>query len=101
MTNLLLLVPRRKGQQSDIASLLDGTRQSALMGGADAGKTARHNLAPLRYKLLQQANVAIVDRIDLLDAEFANLLAAEELASPTARPCGACAGRASARAAGT
>jgi hypothetical protein len=56
------------------------------MGGADAGKTARHNLAPLRHKLLQQANVAIVDGIDLLDTELANLLAAEELASSTARP---------------
>src|SRR5271156_2436751 len=93
-----LLVARCKGQQRDVASLLDGARQPTLMGGADAGKTARDNLAPLGHKLLQQAHIAIVDGIDLLDTELANLLAAKELTSAAARAAGASAGRASARA---
>ena len=63
------------------------------MGGANAGKTAGHNLATLGNELLQQAHIAIVDSIDLLDAEFANLLAAEELASATAGAAGTTAGR--------
>jgi hypothetical protein len=44
-------------------------------------KTARHDLAALGHKALQQANVAVRDGVDLLGAELADLLAAEELAA--------------------
>jgi hypothetical protein len=59
------------------------------MGRADAGKAAGNYLAPFGDKLLQQAYIAIVDGIDFLDTEFANLLAAKELASAAARAAGA------------
>ena len=48
---------------------------------ADPGQPARNDLAALGDKALQQANVAVGDGIDLLRAELADLLAAEELAS--------------------
>jgi hypothetical protein len=100
MTNLLVtaLVAGCKRQQSDVARLLDGTRQPTLMGGADAGEAPGHYLAPLGDKLLQQPYIAIVDGIDFLDTELANLLAAKELASAAAGAAGASTGRASARA---
>jgi hypothetical protein len=99
MTNLLVtaLVAGCKRQQSDVAGLFDGTRQPALMGGADAGEAPGYYLAPLGNKLLQQAYIAIVDGVDLLDTEFANFLAAKELASAAAGAAGASTGRASAR----
>jgi hypothetical protein len=101
MNNLLVtaLVAGCKRQQSDVASLLDGTRQPPLMGGADAGEAPGDYLAALGNKLLQQAYIAIVDGIDFLDAELANLLAAKELASSAATwATRASTGRASARA---
>ena len=70
-----------KRKQGDIARLLDGERETALVAGADAGKAARHNLAPLGDETLKQADVAVADGVDLLDAEFAYLLAAEVFAS--------------------
>jgi hypothetical protein len=98
MTNLLVtaLVAGCKRQQSDVACLLDGTRQPPLMGGADAGEAPGYYLASLGNKLLQQAYIAIVDGIDLLDTELANLLAAKELASAAAGAAGTTARRASA-----
>src|SRR5580658_1601431 len=57
-----VLVLRGKRQQSDVACLLDGAGQAALVRGADAGQTARHNLAALGHKPLQQADVAIRNR---------------------------------------
>jgi hypothetical protein len=100
MTNLLVtaLVAGCKRQQSDVARLLDGPRQPPLMGGADAGEAPGYYLAPLGNKLLQQAYIAIVDGVDFLDTELANLLAAKELASAAAWTAGASTGRASARA---
>ena len=92
------LVPRRKRKQRDVASLLDGARQTALMRGAHTGQTAWHNLAALSHELLQQPHVAVGNRIDLLGAELADLLAAEELATSARTAAGP---SASARAAGT
>jgi hypothetical protein len=66
------------------------------MGGADAGEAPGYYLTPLGNKLLQKAYIAIVDGIDLLDTELANLLAAKELASAAAGAAGTTAGRASA-----
>jgi hypothetical protein len=78
------LVPCRKRQQGDVPGLLDGAGQAALVRSADAGEAPGHDLAALRHKTLQQANVAVRDGVNLLRAELADLLAAEEL-STTAR----------------
>jgi hypothetical protein len=95
------LVPRGKWQQSDVARLFDGAGQPPLVCGADTGQAAGNNLPPLRDELLQQPNIAVVDRVDLLHAELADLFAPEELASSgTARSTGAT-GTAPARAAST
>src|ERR1700736_3359151 len=80
-----ILIPRSEREQRDVASLLDGARQPALVCGAHAGQAAGNDLAPLCDKLLQQAHVAVVDGVDLLHAELADLLAAEELAATRAR----------------
>jgi hypothetical protein len=75
-------VPCGKRQQGDIPGLLDGAGQAALVRGANAGETPGHDLAALGHKALQQANIAVRNRIDLLGAELADLLAAEELGRP-------------------
>ena len=51
------------------------------MPRAHSGQAARNDLATLGNEALQQANVAIGDRVDLLRAELADLLAPEELAA--------------------
>ena len=61
------------------------------MPRAHASQAARNDLAPLGNEPLQQTNVAVRDRVDLLRAELADLLAPEELAS--ARSAAWCAGR--------
>ncbi len=76
-----ILISRRKRQQGDVPRLLDGARQSALVRGAHTGQTAGDDLAPLGDKLLQQPHIAVVDGVDLLHAELADLLAPEEFAS--------------------
>ena len=53
------------------------------MLSADAGEPTGHDLAALRHEPLQQAYIAVRDRVDLLGAELADLLAAEELATST------------------
>jgi len=75
------LVPGGKRQQGDVPGLLDGAGKAALVRGADAGEAAGHDLAALSHKALQQADVAIRNRVDLLGAELADLFAAEELAA--------------------
>jgi len=61
--------------------------------GANASEPPGYDLAALGHKALQKAHIAVGDRIDLLGAELADLLAAEELAAarratggPSARP---------------
>ena len=88
-------MPRGKRQQGDVAGLLDGAGQSALVLGANAGEPPRHDLAALGHKSLQQPDIAVRNRIDLLGAELAHLLAAEKLAAATGTAGGpACAARA-------
>jgi hypothetical protein len=82
-TIALSLVACRERQQSDIASLLDGAGQTALVRGADTGEPTGNDLAALGDEALKQANVPIWDGIDLFRAELADLLATEEL--PSAR----------------
>jgi hypothetical protein len=77
------LVPGGKGQQGDVACLLDGAAEPALVLGAHAGQTAGHNLAALGYEALQQTHIAVRDGVDLFGAELADLLAAKELAAAT------------------
>ncbi len=83
------LVPCGEGQQGDVPGLLDRPRETALVRGAHARQAAGNDLAALGYEALQQAHVAVRDSVDLLGAELADLLAAEELASAgTARSAG-------------
>jgi hypothetical protein len=77
---------RRERQQGDIPGLLDGACQTALVGGTNTREPPGHDLAALGNELLQKANVPIGDGVDLLGAELANLLAAEELAAPAGPP---------------
>jgi hypothetical protein len=65
--------------------------------GADTSQAARYDLATLCHKTLQQTHVAVADGVDLLGAELADLLAAEEL--PSTRSAAGTAG--GTRAAGT
>jgi hypothetical protein len=58
------------------------------MRSANAGQPPRHNLAALGHELPQQLHVAVRNRIDLLGAELANLLAAEELAASAGTTAG-------------
>ena len=89
-------MPCREGQQRDVASLLDGAGETALVRGANTGQTPRHNLAALGDKLLQEPDVAVWNGVDLLSTELAHLLAAEKLsaASGTTRAGAALAARA-------
>src|SRR5215469_5628744 len=48
---------------------------------ADAGQASWHDLPAFGDKLRQQAYVFVIDRFDLLGAEFAHFLAAEVLAA--------------------
>src|SRR6185503_6915461 len=75
------LVPRCKRQQGDVPCLLDCAGQASLVRGANAREPARHYLAALGHKPLQQTNIAVRDRVNFLRAELADLLAAEELAA--------------------
>src|ERR1700757_1614059 len=52
------------------------------MRRAHARQAARNDLAALGDELSEQPVVLVVDVFDLFDAELANLLAPEELASP-------------------
>jgi hypothetical protein len=71
-------------QQRDIACLLYRQTQAALVRRAYAGQTPGHNFAAFGDELRQQANVFVIDRVDFLDTEFADFLAAEKF--PSAGP---------------
>jgi len=94
------LVARGEGQQGDVAGLLDGAGQAALVRGANAGQAPGHDLAALGHEALQQADIAVRDRVDLLGAELADLLAAEELAAAAGATGGPSAGAATGASAG-
>jgi hypothetical protein len=74
-------VPGCKGQQGDVACLLDGPRQTALVGCANAGEAAGHNLTAFGYESLQQTDIPVRDGVNLFGAELAHFLAAEKLAA--------------------
>ena len=64
------------GHQSNVTSTLDGDGQCALMVSAGAGHTAGNDLSTLRDVLTQTGNVLVIDGVDTIDTEAANLLAA-------------------------
>jgi hypothetical protein len=84
------LVTRGEGEQGDVTGLLDRTGEAALVGSTNTGKPPGNDLAAFCDKALQQANVAVRDRINFFGAELANLLATEELSAAsraTGRTC--------------
>ena len=85
-------LPSAERQQGDVARLLDGVGQAALVRRAHAGQTAGNDLAAFRHEGGEQAHVLVVDAVDFLDAEFANLLATEEFPSAFAGTARATAG---------
>jgi hypothetical protein len=64
------------GHQSNVTSTLDSHGQCALMESAGAGDTAGNDLCTLRDVLTQTGNVLVIDGVDAIDTEAANLLAA-------------------------
>src|SRR5271170_5492973 len=91
-TVLYLLRASGERQQSDISRLLDRSREAALVWRADASQASRCDLAAFRHELRQQTHILVIDRFDFLDAELANLLAPEKLASAFTRAARASAG---------
>ena len=71
---------RGKRQQSDVARPLDGRGKATLVRRAHSGQPPGDDLAPLGDKLPKQANILVIDIVNLLDAEFTDLLAAEKFA---------------------
>jgi hypothetical protein len=75
------LVAGREWQQGNVPGLLDRAREAALVRRAHSRQTPRYDLPAFGHKPLQQTNIAIRDCVNLLGAELAYLLAAEELAA--------------------
>ena len=63
------------GHQSNVTSTLDSHGQCALMESAGAGNTAGNDLCTLRDVLTQTGHVLVIDGVDTIDTEAANLLA--------------------------
>ncbi len=82
------LKSRRERQQSNVSRLLDSASEPTLMRRADTSQATRHNLAAFGNEALQKTHIPIWNRVNLLGAELADLLAAEKL-SATARTTGA------------
>src|SRR5688500_12724932 len=66
------------GQQREEARALDGVGQLALVAGGGAGDARRDDLAGLVDEVLQDLDVLVVDPLDLLGGEAAELAAAEQ-----------------------
>src|SRR5438874_2223164 len=78
------LPARRKRQQSNVAGLLDSRGNTPLVRRANAAQAPRDDLAPLGDELPEQADVFVIDGVNLLHAKLADLLAAEKFASSIA-----------------
>src|SRR4249920_863109 len=78
MTKFLVCDVRNQG---DLAGALDGDLQLALVHRACPGNPPRQNLAALRHERRQQLDVLVVDVVDLVRAELADLPAAEHRAA--------------------
>jgi hypothetical protein len=75
-------------KQRDVARALDRFAEPALMTGADAGHTARQNLAAFLHELRQDVGTLVVDEVHLLDTKLADFLLAEILTLAAARTAG-------------
>ena len=64
------------GHQSHVAGTLDGNRQLTLMESAGTGHTAGNDLGALAHVLAQAGQILVIDVLDAVNAEGANLLAA-------------------------
>src|SRR5438067_4867772 len=64
--------------ERDLARALDRDLQLALVHRARAGDSARQNLAALGHERPDQLHVLVVDVVDLVRAELADLAPAEE-----------------------
>src|SRR3989449_170800 len=73
-----LVSVRGEGNQGQDARPLDRLHQLSLVLGAGTRNPPRENLGPLRRECLEQANVFVVDELDLLIAKLAELLLAEQ-----------------------
>src|SRR5438876_11981642 len=65
--------------QREVARALDRRRELALVVGARAGDPRRDDLAVLADEVLEQLDVLVVDPLDLLGGEAAELAPLEEL----------------------
>ena len=72
MTGTLSQV-RDERQQRHLASPLDRLGKHALVLRARPGRASRMNLATLADETLQQLDVLVVDELDLLNGEVADL----------------------------
>src|SRR5688572_3002771 len=68
----------RVGQQREEARALDRIRELALVARGGAGDARRDDLAGLVDEVLQHVDVLVVDPLDLLGGEAAELAPAEE-----------------------
>src|SRR5437773_12406797 len=66
------------GQQGEEARALDRIRELPLVAGSGAGDARRNDLAGLVDEVLQDVDVLVVDPLDLLGGEAAELAAAEQ-----------------------
>src|SRR5215208_1987570 len=80
MTSMSVQV--RVGQQREEARALDRVRQLALVAGGGAGDARRDDLAGLVDEVLEHFDVLVVDPLDLLGGEAAELAAAEQRPLP-------------------
>jgi hypothetical protein len=71
----------REREHGQLAGALERDVQQALVGGAGACLATRLDLAALRQVTTQSAQVLVVNFVDLVDAELANLAARCELAT--------------------
>src|SRR5262245_15148544 len=67
-------------QQRQEAGAVDRDRELALVAGLGAGDAGRDDLAVLVDEVLEQGDVLVVDLLDLLGGEAAELAAAEQAA---------------------
>src|SRR5918994_8483 len=72
---------RRVRQQRDLPGPDDGNAESALVLRAGPRDSPRQHLAALRHEAAQQLHVLVVDVVDLVCAELADLAPAEQPAA--------------------
>src|SRR5215470_19708659 len=65
----------RLSEQRHGAGAADGARELPLMTGTAPRDAARRDLSPLRDEVAEPADVLVVDQVDPVDAELANLAA--------------------------